>query len=408
MEHVVPLRAADGWTAVARVTALLVSGDPADADRALPAVLRAALQELVDGAGLRSAVLRSVGTGGSTGELLAVAGEVVTAVRERPEVPTVPAQRSAADALDVRGAGGALLATLTVTGAGPATLTALETCAGVLGLALAADDSAARSRAAGLLDSAEDDRAELADALHDGVVQDLLVTRFAVDLAERDGDLPALREALQLSLVGLRRALWHLRPRGRSDLVGALGDLSTRLTEAGLPAPRLRVRAGGDGLTGSGAAAAYRLVQTLALLPGGTSLGLVLDRSGDDVVLDVLGAAALPDLERWRQRAAALGGELTGGPGRLRLVLPVPAPTAVDVVQPAPLRSPAPVPASSRALAARVAVTAQMTAAVLPPAPAQIVLPVHAARRSRTARPPRTTNGPATLRPDVPTAKAAP
>ena len=155
MEHVVPLPAADGWAAVARASALLVSGpsDPSDpSDRSVLALLPAVLQELVEGVGLRSAVLRHVDADGSAAELLAVAGEVVRAARAVPELRAVPAQRLASDELDVRGPGGALLATLTVTGARPATLTALETCAHVLGLALAADEGAARSRAAGLLD----------------------------------------------------------------------------------------------------------------------------------------------------------------------------------------------------------------------------------------------------------------
>ena len=94
MQQVSAQIGADGWEAVAGVSALLVRRGP-DVLAVLPAVL----DEMVRAAGLRSAVLRRAGDHPGTGELLAVAGEVVV-----PVAP-VPAQRAAACELRVVGPG---------------------------------------------------------------------------------------------------------------------------------------------------------------------------------------------------------------------------------------------------------------------------------------------------------------
>ena len=110
--------------------------------------LPAVLETVVSGLGLRTVVLRS-----SAGSLLAVAGEVL---------PTVPVMRWA------RSSGAPLelpvgdLAVLTVYGAPPAQLPALRAVASVLALALVPSTDAEQ-----LLEDAEQDRDELADALHD-------------------------------------------------------------------------------------------------------------------------------------------------------------------------------------------------------------------------------------------------
>ncbi len=166
--------------------------------------------------------------------------------------------------------------------------------------------------AALVLLAGEQDRDALADALHDGAVQHLVAARWAADA----GDTALVREAVQTALVELRRALWHLRPRG-ADLAAALQELVRRLDEAG--GRPVALDAGpGAATTPAGAALAYRLVQDLAGAPGDGALRVRLD--GDAVV--VRGADA-PD-DRWAQRARALGGDLTTEADALRLTLPRP------------------------------------------------------------------------------------
>ncbi|MCW2501068.1 MAG: hypothetical protein JWN87_2744 [Frankiales bacterium] len=266
--------------------------------------LSAALEALVDGLGLSTAVLRS-----ASGELLGVAGEVLHAV------PLMRARGESAPSVElpVRGRPGAAIGTLTVTGARPSQLPALRAAAAVLGLALFPTPSAVD-----LLAAAEQDHDELADALHDGAVQSLVVARYAADAAVRGGDASAARDAVQGALVELRRHLWALRPRGGNSLVEALGQLSGQRVEAGRPA--LRVVAGAD-LHGTPAVTAFRLVQAVA--GGEGTLRVGLHAEGDAVVLDVVGGGALPAPERWARRAQALGGDLSSSAGRLRLVLPL-------------------------------------------------------------------------------------
>lgn len=279
-------RAADPCLVIGEVASLLVDGD------AVPA----ALQALVDGLHLRTAVLRST------------SGTVFGAASQDSGAPVFE--------VPVHGRSGALLGTLTVSGATPADLPALRSAAAVLGLALAPPQQDDR-------DDAEDDLDDLADALHDGPVQALVAARYATDVAVRGGDSAMAREAVQTALVDVRRFLWHLRPRGSAGLVEALEQLSTQVVEAGgQPLVVLGDVEAAAALRGQGGVLAYRLVQAV-VAAGGSAVRVALGVDGARLSVDVDGA--LPSFDRWRRRAQALGGELTTTPGRLRLVLPRPS-----------------------------------------------------------------------------------
>jgi signal transduction histidine kinase len=284
---------ADPCVVLARFAGLVAKG----------ADLPSALDALVQGLGLRSAVLRSAG-----GELLAAAGDVLRAVSGMRSHAGGPAVLE----LPVPGRSGVSTGTLTVTGARPSQLPALRTAAALLGLAQLPPTSPAD-----LLDAAEEDHDDLADALHDGAVQTLVVARYAADAAVRGADAGVARDAVQRALVDVRRHLWHLRPRGSEGLAEALRQLSAQRVDAGQPA--LRVVADAD-LHGTAGVTAYRLVQVVSRGDAAVRVGLRAER--DRVVVDVAGGAALPAPERWARRARALGGDLSSSAGRLRLVLP--------------------------------------------------------------------------------------
>ena len=263
-----------------------------------------ALQSLVSALGLRTAVVRA-----ASGELIGVAGETLAAV---PLMRAVPAENPVVE-LPVHGRSGTPTGTLTVVGARPSQLPVLRSAAAVLGLALVPQTDAAQ-----LLEAVEADHDDLADALHDGAVQSLVVARYAADAAVRGGSAEVAREAVQSALVELRRALWSIRPRGGSGLVAALEQLSAQLTDAGRPSVGLL---GGTDVAGTPAVLAFRLVQAVA---GEETVRVALRADGDGVLVDVTGGSALPSPERWVRRARALGGDLVASAGRLRLVLPLP------------------------------------------------------------------------------------
>jgi signal transduction histidine kinase len=255
--------------------------------------LPAALEALVRGLGLRTAVLR------------APDGTVLGGSAPEAGAPTLE--------LPVHGRSGARMATLTVSGAVAAQLPALRSAAAVFGLSLVPAD-----------EDVERDRDELADALHDGPVQSLVFARYASDAAVRGGDVAAAREAVQAALVDARRFLWQLRPRGGSGLVEALDQLSTHLVESGgRPIGVLGDVAAATALRGGPAVTAYRLVQAVAR-PQASAVRVILRTDGTSLRLDVEGGAALESPERWARRAAALGGDLRTSAGRIRLVLPNP------------------------------------------------------------------------------------
>lgn len=171
--------------------------------------------------------------------------------------------------------------------------------------------------AAELLAAADADADALADRLHDGVLQALVVARYATDATVRGGDPALARDAVQEALVLLRRTVWLLRPRGADGLADALGELSKRRASAGLDPLVLDLApAVADALTPAAAAAAYRFVQAATADTGGS---VQLRPDGAYAVLTVSGT--VPD--DWRARAAALGGRLDSAadPARLRLPL---------------------------------------------------------------------------------------
>ena len=121
---------------------------------------------------------------------------------------------------------------------------------------------------ADVLALAEADADALADGLHDGALQALVVARYAADAAVRGGDAALARDAVQSALVALRHAVWRMRPRGARGLQEALDQLTAHLVATdGAP---LHVEVDGDAaedlahLEPAAATAAYRLVQSVA------------------------------------------------------------------------------------------------------------------------------------------------
>jgi hypothetical protein len=173
---------------------------------------------------------------------------------------------------------------------------------------------------AALLAAADADAAALADRLHDGALQALVVARYAADAAARGGDPALARDAVQDALVALRRAVWLVRPRGAEDLPGALAELSAQRVAAGAPPLELaldpRVAAA---MSAAARVLAYRFVQAVAHGPA----SVALDREGAHATLSVAGT--VPDVPGWTARAGALGGRLESGPTP-RLLLPLSEP----------------------------------------------------------------------------------
>ena len=275
--------ATDACLVIGEVASLLAHGDGS---------LPPALSALARGLGLRTAALR---TGGGLVGQLPEAGAPVF------DVP-------------VYGGSGALFGTLTVSGGSAGDLPALRSVAAVLGLALAPR----------VVDESEQALDDLADALHDGPVQSLVVARYASDAAARGGDAAAARDAVQAALVEARRFLWRVRPRGSAGLVEALDQLSTHLVEAGgQPLAVLGDVEAAAALRGPVGVLAYRLVQALA--DGSTdTVRVVLRADADTLTVDVAAALDHDQLDRWNRRAQGLGGTLTTSAGRTRLVLPRP------------------------------------------------------------------------------------
>ena len=177
---------------------------------------------------------------------------------------------------------------------------------------------------AALLAAAEADADALADRLHDGALQALVVARYATDAAVRGADPVLARDAVQEALVALRRTVWLLRPRGGDGLGDALTELSKRLVAAGGPVLELAVDdvAAGE-LPAPARALAYRFVQDAAGETAAAGATVRLGREGAYAVLSVTGTVA----PGWVARAAALGGSLdcsgdcSDGTARLRLPL---------------------------------------------------------------------------------------
>ena len=190
----------------------------------------------------------------------------------------------------------------------------------VLAVAVPAQTRRTPSDAADLLAAAELDADALADRLHDGVLQALVVARYATDAVVRGGDPALARDAVQDALVALRRAVWLLRPRGAEDLPAALRDLCARWTEIGLDV-RLDLDAVvAEQLAPATRSVAYRFVQAaLVDAPAGS---VRLARDGSCAALTVTGGT-LADPTGWTARAAAVGGRLDGAADPACLLLPL-------------------------------------------------------------------------------------
>ena len=180
---------------------------------------------------------------------------------------------------------------------------------------------------AALLAAAEHDSDALADLLHDGVLQSLVVARYAADAAVRGADPAQARDAVQEALVALRRLVWQLRPRGAQSFPEAVEALSAQRTSLG-GAPLDLVLSSPDadsGLCGSGRALAYRLVQAAVSEPG--PVRVAVQAEGRSVTVSVtgsLGSRPLPP-DVWDARARALGGRFEAaepGARTTRLLLP--------------------------------------------------------------------------------------
>lgn len=168
-----------------------------------------------------------------------------------------------------------------------------------------------------LLAAADADADALADALHDGALQALVVARYAADVAVRGGDPVVARDAVQEALVALRQVVWLLRPRGSDGLAAALGDLSSR---AVVPLDLELDEEAAAGLLPSASALAYRFVQAVT---GDATAGAVrVVRAGGWAVVQVDGEVA--DIAGWSARARAVGGRLDSPGGPARLLLPLP------------------------------------------------------------------------------------
>ena len=171
-----------------------------------------------------------------------------------------------------------------------------------------------------LLTAYDDEADALADRLHDGALQALVVARYATDAAIRGGDPALARDAVQEALVSLRRTVWLLRPRGAEDLVEALSELSKRLVAAGAPPLALDLDPGvAQALAPGAAGVAYRFVQSATADTGGA---VHLGRDGSYAVLTVADAV-LDAPDAWAARAAAVGGRLDGTGAPARLLLPL-------------------------------------------------------------------------------------
>ena len=262
-----------------------------------------ALRSLADGLHLRSIVARSAG-----GDVIGVGGEALRAV---PEMRALDRDEVLLE-LPVPGREGAVVATLTVRGCRPSQLPALRAAAAIVGLGLSGRQTAGMSPGE-LVEDHEHGLEVIADGLHDGPLQSLMVARYAVDAAVRGGDPGMVREAIQQAVVELRHLVWSLRPRGDRGLAAALEQLSTALVKADqLP---LDLTLQGDA-GGRVAVLAYRLVQAVHAGAGSNQVRVRLDGS----TLDVAGAP-LAGHQRWARRAAALGCELSTTGDHTRLVL---------------------------------------------------------------------------------------
>lgn len=293
-----------------------------DGERAIPAVLDALVARLPAGA---TVVLRRT-DGTPAGGLLATAGRP-DAGRTLRRVET-----AATVALPLRVAG-RLVGSLTVTGAAPldaGTDRLVEYVAETLALSLAA--SAPVVDAARVVLDEDDERAEIAAALHEGAAGSILAARHAVDTGS---DQIAVSRVLQQALTELRGVVASLRSRAaHGDLDAALHQLADDLRSTGCRVELVVPRGLRHALSSARAVAAYR---TVAAAVGGASgpVSVVVERIAmpfgpGRLELTVTGAYDAVDtgaLDRWGRRLSALDGRLERHRDGVTVYLPLSEPT---------------------------------------------------------------------------------
>lgn len=164
-----------------------------------------------------------------------------------------------------------------------------------------------------LLSLLDADLDALADRLHDGVLQSLVVARYACDAVARGADPSVARDAVQEALVALRRDVWALRPRTHHGLAAALTELASRRAVDGRPALDLMLDDDDDDIDPAAAAVAYRLVQSV---PDDRPLTVRLSGAALDV------GAGVDDPAAWALRLSAVGAVLLSESARTRVLLP--------------------------------------------------------------------------------------
>jgi len=191
-------------------------------------------------------------------------------------------------------------------------------------------DSAVRAAWESAVVASEVEASHQADALHDGLMQSLVVIRHALawergnagpssapaeTATETATEIPDADDAVRTCLAQTRNLVWHLRPRvtSGSGLAVALEDLSARLAADGGSA--LQVEDTVEDLTAAQAIVIYRMVQERARAAAvGESLRVRVVREPGAVVVCLGGASY--DLDSvWTERGAHLGVHLEGERG---------------------------------------------------------------------------------------------
>ncbi|HVE99399.1 MAG TPA: histidine kinase [Mycobacteriales bacterium] len=145
-----------------------------------------------------------------------------------------------------------------------------------------------------LLVEAEADR--LADDMHNGLMQSLVVARHAIgrqaaDARRTSNDLPNADDAVRDCLAQTRRAVWHLRPRATQpgSLPGALADLAARVAADDSVILEHDTSALRRGLSPARSTIAYRLAQAVVI----EAIRFGVARLSVEVVEDPFGAVVV-------------------------------------------------------------------------------------------------------------------
>ena len=206
------------------------------------------------------------------------------------------------------------------------------------------------------------ERGDLASRLHDGPAQDLIATRYLLDLAvaasARSGaggaggavieQLAGARTSAHDGLTAVRRMLGSLTARC-CDGTGLAVALQVAAEQSGADGVAAAVDADPDdgqldGLPPACAIVAWRLAQVVlaaaprpappsdrpSVAPPGPLVPVVRARAGDGVLrLDLVVPVAVdplaPTVARWLERVTLVGGTSTVGPAGITAILPAPA-----------------------------------------------------------------------------------